>query len=381
MQMQIEPSFRRQLLSPEASALRDRVRRFIADEIDAGRIIPGRQSWTSFDREFSLRCGEQGYIAMTWPRQYGGHEKPAWARYVVIEELLAGGAPLGSHWIADRQSGPQILRHGSDRLRHEILPQIAAGRCCFGIGMSEPEAGSDLSAIRTKAEQVTGGWRLNGRKIWTTNGQLAEYMIVLCRTSPRSDDRYAGMSQLVVPMTSTGVAVRPITTMVGEPEFAEVTFDDVFIPDDQLLGTPGAGWSLVMEELAHERSGPDRFLSTFSLLSLMVAQTQGAMADQQLGGLIGRLMAVRALSVSISGRLGRGEGVSADAAIMKEAGTRLEQQIPETARHVSKTTPISGAAGLSGALAAARLSAPCFSLRGGTREILKGIIAREIGLR
>lgn len=213
----------------DAQALRTQVRSFVVRVIERGTIIPGRQTWTTWSRDFSRRCAEAGYIAMTLPPRYGGHGRSAFERYVVCEELLAAGAPQSSHWIADRQSGQQILRHGAERLKEEIRPRIAAGTCTFGIGMSEPDSGSDLSSIRTPADKVEGGYHLYGQKIWTTNAQHTDYMIVLCRTAPR-----------------------------GEVELNEVTFDGAFVPADHLLGTEGDGWQLVGEELAFERSGPDR---------------------------------------------------------------------------------------------------------------------------
>jgi len=367
-----------------ASDLRARVRRFLDDERARGTIAVGRQGWTTWNREFSRRAAAAGLIAMTWPRAYGGHERSPWERYVVCEELLAAGAPLGSHWIADRQSGPQILRHGSESLRRAILPQIAAGDCTFGIGMSEPDSGSDLSSIRTSAQAVAGGFRLNGRKVWTTNAQHAEYIICLCRTEPRGEDRYAGLSQLVVPMKAPGIQVRPLINLAGEHELNEIVFDDAFVPEDHLLGRRGEGWRLVTEELAFERSGPDRFLSTFGLLSVLADSARGRpdpVLAGQIGALVSRLAALRAISVQINERLAQGQPVGALASIMKDLGTALEQDIPEAARRLLDIRPTLDGDAAAGALAAAILNAPCFSLRGGTREILKGIIARELGLR
>ena len=369
------------MASDAARALRGDVRAFLDEETASGRVRPGRQTWTTYDRAFSERCGARGYIGMVWPRAVGGGARHAFERYLVTEELLAGGAPLGAHWIADRQSGPQILRHGTDALKARILPEIAAGRCTFGIGMSEPDAGSDLSAIRTRAERTEGGWRLNGRKIWTTNAHHADYMIVLCRTAPASEDRYAGMSQLVVPLAADGVEVSAIRNMLGEREFNEVVFDDVIVPDSHLLGTGGDGWKLVMQELSFERSGPDRFLSTFPLLAALSQGGSDGGAEAELGQLVSRLVAVRRLSLDICARLAAGEPIGADASMMKEFGTTLEQEVPEAARRLTPVRADPSADGLAGSLAFSRLSAPCFSLRGGTREILKGIIARELGLR
>ncbi len=368
----------------DEAALRGEVRAFVQKEITDGTITPGRQTWTTWSRTFSLRCAQAGYIAMTLPRQYGGHARSAFERYVVCEELLAAGAPQGSHWIADRQSGPQILRNGSQRLKDEILPRIAAGTCTFGIGMSEPDSGSDLSSIRTTAEKVDGGYCLSGQKIWTTNAQHADYMIILCRTSPRGEDRYGGMSQLVVPMDDTAIVTRPMRDLRGDEELNEVTFGGAFVPDDHLLGQEGDGWRLVGEELAFERSGPDRILSTFGLLAVM-AQKVGFDPDRmeaaEIGQLTARMSAIRQLSLTINRRLSAGQNVDGLAPIMKDLGTALEQDIPEVARRIFDITPSEDGDPGQAALATAILSAPSFSLRGGTREILKGMIARKMGLR
>lgn len=378
-------------LNPEAqrpvideAALRAEVRAFVARETERGTIRQGRQTWTTFDREFSRSCARQGYIAMTWPRAFGGHERLPYERYVVCEELLAAGAPLGAHWIADRQSGPQIIRNGTDRLKHTILPRIASGECTIGIGMSEPDSGSDLSSIRTRADKVDGGYRLHGRKVWTTNAQHADYVIVLCRTAPRSESRYAGLSQLVVPMAQDAITVRPLRDIRGDEELNEITFDGAFVPDDHLLGAEGDGWRLVNEELAFERSGPDRILSTFGLLEVM-ARLVGPDPDRleatEIGRLIGRIATIRQLSLLINRRLGAGHEVGGLAPIMKDLGTALEQEIPEVARRILAVRPFDEADPTGGALATAILGAPSFTLRGGTREILRGIIAREMGLR
>lgn len=367
---------------PGERALRAEVRAFVEEETARGTIRPGRQTWTTWSRDFSRRCAARGYIGMTWPRAYGGHERSLYERYVVCEELLAAGAPQGAHWIADRQSGPQILRNGSEALKRLILPQIVTGECTIGIGMSEPDSGSDLSSIRTRAERVEGGWRIHGRKVWTTNAQHADYVIALCRTSPRGEDRYAGLSQLVVPMQGEGVEVRPLRDLRGEEELNEITFDGNFVPEDHLLGPEGSGWRLVNEELAFERSGPDRILSTFGLLSVVVdmaAQAPDRMAEAEIGRAVARMNAIRQLSLRINRRLAAGEDVGVLAPIMKDMGTALEQEIPELARRLTDLRPGEGSGGA--ALATAILSAPSFTLRGGTREILRGIIARGLGLR
>ncbi len=177
------------------------MRDFLATELRDRTPQQRAESWSGHDRAFSRKMGERGWLGMMWPKQYGGHERTALERYVVLEEMLAAGAPVGHHWVADRQSGPSILKNGTEAQRQLILPQIAAGECSFCIGMSEPDSGSDLAAARTRAQQVQGGWLVNGTKVWTSAAHVADYMILFCRTGDKSDDdRHAGASQFLVDM-------------------------------------------------------------------------------------------------------------------------------------------------------------------------------------
>ena len=369
-------------------AVRAAVRAFIAAERDAGTFVPRQNAWTRYSAEFSRRCGECGYIGMTWPKAYGGHERPQRERFVMCEEMLAAGAPVGAHWIADRQSGSQILRFGSDRLKQELLPSIAAGRCFFAIGMSEPDSGSDLASVRTRASRADGGWRIEGRKIWTTNAHLAHYLIALVRTGgPRQEtDRRAGLTQMVVNLASPGLAIRPILNISVEREFNEVVFDGCFVPDDHVLGAVGEGWQGVTNELALERSGPDRFLSLMPLMQLLVraaAQSGSERARVEVGRLVASLVTLRGMSASVAAMIEKGRKPETEAALVKDVGTSFEQETAEVARRLLTVMPdISDDADpIARALAAGILEAPSFTLRGGTREILRGLIARGLGAR
>ncbi len=373
-----------QLPAP-AQALRGEVRAFIAEEVARGAFSPSSNSWSSFDPDFSRKCGDRGYIGMRWPKQYGGHERSALERYVVNEEMLAGGAPVGAHWIADRQSGHQILRYGSDRAKQTILPRIAAGTCFFAIGMSEPDSGSDLAAVRTRATRVEGGWKISGTKVWTSNAHQTNYLIALARTSAKEEDRHAGMTQFIVDLSQAGVSVRPIYNLYGGHDFNEVVFDGYFAPDDMVLGGVGKGWEMVTGELAFERSGPDRFLSTFQLL-LESIRVIGAEPDARSANEIGRFVAhiatLRRMSTSVAGMLERGAQPNVEAALVKDIGTAFEREIPETFRQLIPTEPTLGhATSYPELLGMAILRSPGFTIRGGTREILRGMIARGLGLR
>lgn len=373
-------------LPPEAAALRAEVRAFLEKEMAEGSFKPTVGAMVAADPAFSRKCGERGYLGMTWPKEYGGHERSALERYVAIEEMLAVGAPVMAHWIADRQSGPQILRHGSERAKRMILPEIAAGRCYFAIGMSEPDTGSDLASVRTRAVKAEGGYRVTGRKVWTSYAHEAHYLIALVRTSGRPEDRHAGLTQLVVDLKSPGIAIRPILNVYGGHDFNEVVFDDVLVPEDMTVGREGEGWAMVTSELAFERSGPDRFMSTYRLLVEAVRELgpePAAAAAAEIGRLIAHLATLRRMSTSIAGLLEKGQSPLTEAAVVKDLGTTFEQEIPEVVRRVLPLEPRTARNGdLYGELQRlAQQQVPSYSLRGGTREVLRGVIARGLGLR
>ncbi|KQS69158.1 acyl-CoA dehydrogenase family protein [Modestobacter sp. Leaf380] len=374
--------------SEAAEAVRLKVREFLAAELAAGSFSTHVDTWLSgVDPEFSAKLGARGWLGMTWPKEYGGHERTAMERYAVTEELLAAGAPVAAHWIADRQSGPNLLRYGTEAQRREILPKIAAGECFFVIGMSEPDSGSDLASIRTKAvRNGDGDWVVNGAKVWTSNAHHSHYAITLVRTAPADPtNRHAGMSQLLVDLSTPGITINPIRILDGGHHFNEVVFDDVVIPGDMLLGEEGAGWHQVTAELAFERSGPERFLSTFPLLAEFArraAATQDPAQLATLGRLSARLLALRQLSLRIAAALDRGELPDIPAALVKDVGTTFEADVAEEVRKVVDVpASLDSPDPLGRALAEAVLHAPGYTLRGGTNEILRGIVARGLGLR
>lgn len=371
--------------SDATEALRRDVRAFLAEELAHRSPVERAQSWNGADPAFSRRLGARGWIGMTWPKRYGGAERSTLERYVVIEELLAAGAPVAAHWFADRQSGPTLQRFGTERQCLEILPLIARGECYFCVGMSEPDVGSDLAAVKTRAERVVGGYRISGTKLWTTNGHLAHYMILLARTETASRDRHAGLSQFLIDLSTSGIRIKPICVSSGEHLFNEVFFDEVFVPGDALLGTEGDGWKQVMSELALERSGPDRFLSSFTLFAELVRVCERRPSERAtlaIGRLASHLVILRRMSRSIAGAMQAGLDPALQAAMVKDAGAIFEQEIPEVARSLVGPSDAGGAdASYAAVLAYTILHAPSFSLRGGTREILRGIIARGLGLR
>ncbi len=367
---------------PDAYALRAEVRAFIAAHRPDLPVERRANSWTVADTSFSRALGQAGYLGMVWPREYGGHARHPLERYVVLEELLAAGAPVGAHWIADRQTGPLLLRYGTEAQRLRYLPSMARGELYACIGLSEPGAGSDLAAVRTTARRVDRGWRIDGQKVWTTNAHRAGVMIALVR-SEEGSERTAGLSQFLIPMDTSGVTVRPIVDLTGEHEFNEVFFDGALLPEDALVGAEGAGWSQVTAELALERSGPERYLSSHALLVELI-RSAGSDPTEPLLSLIGRLTTelwtLRQMSMSTAAKLAGGKDPVVESAIVKDLGNSYEQALP-VAVQATFDVDLTDATPLARTLALLLQTAPSFSLRGGTREVLRGIIARGLGLR
>jgi acyl-CoA dehydrogenase len=361
--------------------LRGEVRAALAGWRRDGVFTPQVDSWCrGFDNEFSRRLAARGWVGMTVPAQYGGSGRTPRERYVVAEELLAAGAPVTAHWVADRQVAPMLLRIGTEEQRARLLPAITRAEASFVIGMSEPNSGSDLASIRTRATRDERGWIVNGQKIWSTGAHLLDYMIALVRTSGTPADRHAGLSQLLIDLHAPGVEVRPIAAMNGRAEFCEVFFTDVAVPQENVIGEIGAGWKQVMTELTFERSGPDRFMSTYLLLQRLNELVNGdhgsSAVSAQVGRLVARLAAIRSLSMDVM-LVPDGSSASLEVAMAKEAGTTFEQESIELVRTAKEEAGLDDPA-LDDMLDDLTLTAPMITIRGGTTEILRGVIARSL---
>lgn len=367
--------------------LRLEVRAFVDEERAAGRFAPIADAWLAgWDEDFSRRLGERGWLGMTLPAEYGGHGRSALERFAVTEELLAAAAPVAAHWIADRQIGPSLLRFGTEEQRRMYLPGIARGEVYFGIGMSEPDSGSDLASVRTKGVRTDGGWLVTGTKVWTSGAHHAHAFFALVRTAPLdTSHRHAGLSQLIVPLDSTGVTIRPIHLLTGEHHFNEVVLDEVFVPDSMVLGEVGQGWHQVTSELAFERSGPERFLSTYPLIAVLVdalAQRADRAGRRELGLLLARLATLRAMSLDVAASLSSGVAQDVAAALVKDLGTRFEGEVVALADSLLDVEPdLDSDDPTRRLLAQAVLHTPGFTIRGGTNEILRGVVARGMGVR
>ena len=374
-------------LSADERQLQAEVRAFLTDELPRGSYMPALGMNAAKDPAFSAKLGQRGWLGMALPAAYGGHERSAVDRFIVTEELLRWGAPVGHHWVADRQSGPVIAKFGTEEQKRRFLPAIARGELSFCIGMSEPDSGSDLASVATRAVRDGDNWVLNGRKIWTTGADQHDWIIVLCRTTPPSDvtDKRQGLSQLIVDLRAPGVTATPIPFIDGTADFCDVTFDNVVVPADMVLGEVGAGWTQNTSELSYERGGPDRWLSTYLLVEEFLRLHDGAAdlpdaAADFLGNAVANYWVLHQLSLSVARAIDSGGGPAVESALVKEMGTRFEQDVVNAVLALLDHEPNTRNDSLfEKLLITANLTAPSFTIRGGTNEILRSVAAK--GLR
>jgi alkylation response protein AidB-like acyl-CoA dehydrogenase len=365
--------------------LREQVRTFLAETLPWGTFEPGLGMSAEVNPQFSAALAECGWIGMAVPARYGGHDATAVDRFVVVEELLRWGAPVGHHWVADRQIAQVLLRYGTEEQKQSLLPRICRGELCFCIGMSEPDAGSDLASVRTKGVRDTDGWRVSGVKVWTSNAMRADFMIALCRTG--DGERHAGLSRFLIDMRSPGVTVKPIPFLTGSTDhFAEVLLDDVLVSDEMVIGEIGQGWAQNADELAFERSGPDRWISTFLVVQEFIREHPDLAASGEGTRLIGELAAqywvLRRLSLTVARAIDAGDTPAAEAALIKEMGTRFEQDVVRALRELLDRELVCGLEQAPSLferlLRRATLDAPSFTIRGGTTEVLRSVAAKGL---
>ena len=374
------------LTAPEL-ALRQQVRDFLAETLPWGTFEPGLGMGAPVNPEFSAALAERGWIGMAVPARYGGRDATAVDRFVVVEELLRWGAPVGHHWVADRQIAQVLLRYGTEEQKQWLLPRICRGELCFCIGMSEPDAGSDLASVRTRGVRDGDNWRVSGVKVWTSNAMRADFMIALCRTGEGA--RHQGLSRFLIDMRSPGVTVKPIPFLNGSTDhFAEVVLDGVLVSDEMVIGEIGQGWAQNASELAFERSGPDRWISTFLLVQEFIREWPDLAASPAGSRLIGELAAqywvLRRLSLAVARAIDVGGTPAAEAALIKEMGTRFEQDVVSALRElldrelVCGLEPAQAPSLFERLLRRAALDSPSFTIRGGTNEVLRSVAVKGL---
>ena len=354
---------------PDLIALRIEVEEF-AREAAAGRETL-EDSWAvGYSRDVSEELGRRGWLGMTWPTEVGGGGRPPLHRFVVAEALIENGAPIAASWFADRQIGPVLLAFGDDDQRNEFLPDILAGRSSWCVGMSEPDAGSDLAAVRTRAVLDGDAFVVDGRKIWTSFAAVADWCYLICRTHPDAP-AHQGLSELIVDMRTPGIEVRPIRDMTGDAHFCEVTFDSVRVPATRLVGALHGSFRQVMRQLEHERGGIDRLASNVALFrhAVVLADATDAVVRQEIAAIeasyrIGRLLVLREVL---------GQAPTSFSAATKTFCTELEQRV------AGFVASVAGAdATLWGRVARSICYAPAYTIMGGTTQVLRNIIGERV---
>ncbi len=376
-------------MTPAERALQAEVREFLAAEMPPGDNTPGNDRALGMgagkNKEFSKKLAERGWVGMAMPKRYGGHDRNAVDRFIVVEELLRAGAPVGYHWVSDRQTASVILKFGTDDQKERFIPPICRGELGFSIGMSEPDSGSDLASVSTRATRAEGGWLLNGTKIWTSGAHENDWFVVLCRTAPMEDgNKHQGLSQLLVDLNSEGLEKNGIPFLDGSPGFNEVVFHDVFVPDENVVGELGMGWAQNTTEMAYERGGPDRWLSAYGVVEELMRHHTGTpledRAAEVLGWATARFFGLHNMSFTVARMIDTGQAPSIEAALVKEMGTRFEQDVLLRLLEFVEEEPDPGSMLLyQRLLAKAVLTGPSFTIRGGTVEVLRSVASK--GLR
>lgn len=370
-------------LSPELLAL-------AAEATEVGRALADRRShqedgWlVGHDPEAALQLAAHGWLGMTWPESTGGGGRSALERFVVFEALITAGAPLATAYFADRQIGPTMLQFGTAEQQARWLPGILAGTSMWCIGLSEPDAGSDVASLTTRAvldSDRSGGWRVSGSKVWTSGAAHAHWCYLIARTDPDAPP-HAGLSEFVVDMSSPGIEVRPIVDQTGDDHFCEVHFDDVAVPSHHLIGEPNGSFRQVMRQMEHERGGIDRLASNRRLYldCLPLADGSDPLVRQHVARLetiyrLGRLLVLREVL---------GQAPTGFSAATKTVCTEHQQRVAAFCVQVmgpSAQASDSGLPGLPQRVARNMIYAPAYTLMGGTTEILRNIVAeRTLGL-
>ncbi|TET55331.1 MAG: acyl-CoA dehydrogenase [Dehalococcoidia bacterium] len=375
----------------EQNKFRQEVRSFLQDEIQKGLWEPTCDAWIQgFDPAFTKRVAENGWIGLIWPEEYGGQGRSHIDRLILTEEMLRYGAPAACHWFADRQVGGAILSFGSEELKKEFLPRIAQGEAYFGLGMSEPGAGSDLASLRTKAVEDGDYYVINGQKTWTSCAYFAHYFDVYARTDPEAA-KHRGISEFIVDARSPGLSRIPMTDITGTEAWSDLFFDNVRVHKKYLIGEKNRGFYQVLHQLDHERSGMERIMGNYPLFEAIVQfskehklscdpNVRSKLAQLRIEFEVGRLLGYRVTCVMEEGRTPNWES-----AMSKAYSTEFEKRLANVAMEIlgpyGQLMPGSRLVPLRGMAPHSYLGSKGYSLQAGTTEILKNILAaRGLGL-
>ena len=376
--------------SEEQDKFRQEVRDFLEEELRQGLWEPSCDAWImGYDPEFTKRVAEKGWIGLTWPKDHGGQERPFVDRLILTEEMLRYGAPAACHWFADRQIGGAIVHYGTDEQKKELLPMILRGEAYVGLGMSEPDAGSDLASLKTKATEDGDYYIIDGQKTWTSGGSHMNWIYLVARTDPDAP-KHRGISEFFFETSLPGVTIQHIVDITGGIHFNEVFFDNVRVPKKCLIGEKNRGFYQILNQLDYERSGMERLMANYPLFEALVQYTKETNRDgkplcekplirSKLAQLkieleIGRLHMYRVAAVMDEGRAPNWES-----SMSKAYGTSFEQRLANTAIGIlglyGQLSPQSERVPMHGMAYHSYLSSKGYSLQAGTSEILKNILA------
>jgi len=327
--------------SADDARFRSELEAFLAEHLPAdweelAKDGPGSEAQADFSRGFARALAERGWLTPHWPEEFGGRGASAWQHVVLSEELWSRGEPRGPQYMNVNWIGPAIMKHGSPEQKRLHLARIAAGEVFWCQGFSEPEAGSDLVALRTAARRDGADYVVDGTKIWTSYVNHADYCFLLVRTDPDSN-RHRGISVLLVPMDTPGIVVREIPSVVGDRYFHEVFFDAVRVPESCRLGPENEGWGVVTYALQYERVGAPRYARAARTLDRLVehVRERGVLDDEALLARLGearaRCEAARLLTYRVVDQRAHGQPPTADSNVARVAGTSAERAVADLA--------------------------------------------------
>ncbi|WP_419919791.1 acyl-CoA dehydrogenase family protein [Candidatus Poriferisocius sp.] len=356
-------------LSPDLLELRDRARAVAAEGV--ARFGRHNDSWINgYSKEFAQVMAGEGWIGMGWPKEYGGQARPPIERLIVAEEMITAGAPVAAMWFADRQMGPTLIAYGTEQQKAAYLPKMLSGEATWCIGMSEPDAGSDLVSISTRAVRDGSDFVIEGRKIWTSFGHVADYCYLICRTGDDGPP-HRGISEIVVPMDSPGIEVHPITDMISNRHFCEIFFTGVRVPAGNLVGTEGDAFKQTMAQLAHERGGIDRLVSNRALFHHACARADRQ--DRRVRQQIARLESEYRVGRLLVYREAMGQAPTNFSAATKAFCTEHEQRVARFA-----ATQLGPDALLDSPWTRGICYSPGYTIMGGTSNVMRNILGERV---
>jgi len=375
-------------LPPGVEAFRDELLAFLAthltpDVIEAGRSRKGTDEHFKVLREWDATVADAGWAAISWPTEYGGRGATVLEQLVFTEQTIEAGLPTPVNVIGLNNIAPAIMEYGTEQQKRQLLPRMCRAEDIWCQGMSEPEAGSDLASLRTRAVLDGDVFVINGQKTWTSLAHHADWCELFVRTDPDLP-KHKGISCLIVDMRTPGIDVRPLATLNGDKDFNEVFFDDVRVPAEALLGSLNDGWRVATSTLSHERAGAARLYAMTSvrlrqlITDLRAAHERGAgvlddpIVLDRIGELDVRLDQLKRLCQrSISAILAGGDP-SGQASLAKTVWGELDQDLAAFGYATF------GAADPGGRWAVQRMTSRALTIAGGTTQVNKNITARRV---